>query len=675
MSTPAPAAPADGSAPPAPAAGGAPIPLWKNLSFTLMWTSTAASGFGDRMINVAALTVLGGLAATSDSTAIAAGTNFWFFLPYIFFALVGGVIADRLPRKWVLFACDEARGLLLLLAFFTLAGAAGMAAIPGDQHWRVYAMLFAIGVFAAIFNPTRNAIVPQIVDRNQLQPANALVTVIGVVFSMIGYIVGAEIISPDDASSVRTGLLIGAVFYLVSGVFFALMRPKPGHVELNAELPPEFRTNPSFRKAVRYARKHRRVVRLIGLDVLVWSAAALVNAGVIGLIKHHYGFEGQKLLVETSYVSAMLGGGMLAGAAVTAVIRTRQESGTVIGVALICAGLAVMVTSFVPIRFMTYAGAFSLGVFGNVAIVTVLSLLQSTTPDYVRGSVLGFNAVASTILSVVIYFVLWRSPDSDAWVIYGFQVLGPLLAGVGLLTLVRYLRSGPLPTAGANLFRHLVRLFVFVVHRARFEGRHHIPHAGPVILAGNHTTALDPFVMQAATPRLIRWLMLSSYRFKLLEPFWRIIDPICLDMPKGADKAESGTKQVRQIVQRLKQGEVVGMFPEGHLQYDHRVLATFEDGVATCARLAKAAIVPCWIEGTPKSRSMLVHFLRPTHTTLRFGEPFTPDKSQKPAEITAELRRRMIALASGPVEEAEAEEGRSGGVKSPVAYTRRDANA
>ena len=61
-------------------------PLWRNLSFTLMWTSTAASGFGDRMIMLAALALLGGLAANESSTAIQAGTQFFFFLPYIFFS-------------------------------------------------------------------------------------------------------------------------------------------------------------------------------------------------------------------------------------------------------------------------------------------------------------------------------------------------------------------------------------------------------------------------------------------------------------------------------------------------------------------------------------------------------------------------------------------------------------
>ena len=574
-------------------------PLWRNISFTLMWTSTAASGFGDRMIMLASLALLGALAGDANSTSVNAAINFWFFLPYVFFALLGGWIADRLPRKWVLFVCDEARGMLLLWAVVSLAAVGGTAVLPEDTHWQVYAMLFGIGTFAAIFNPTRNAIVPQIVDRTQLQPANGLVTVIGVVFSMVGYIVGEALIDSKDASSVRMGLFMGAGFYVVSGLFFAFMRPRPAHTGLTGPIAPEDQLNPSLIDALRYTARHKRVLRLIGLDVLVWSAAALMYTGVIGLCKVHYAVQDDELLREVAWVSALLGFGMLAGALLTALIRTRQESGIVISTALIAAGISILAVTFLPFKPITYAGSFCLGVAGNLAIVTVLSLLQSTTPNHVRGVVLGLNAMASTMLSVAIYFVIWRQDNADNVVIYGLEVLGPVLVGVGAITLVRYLRSGPMPTPGANIFRRLVRLFVFVVHRAQFEGRHHIPHQGPVILACNHTTALDPFVMQAACPRLIRWLMLTSYRFRLMEPLWRAADPICLEIGKGAEKHTGGTKQVRQIVARLKEGQVVGMFPEGRLQYDDRILKRFQPGVATCARLAGAAIVPCWIDGTP----------------------------------------------------------------------------
>ncbi|MEO0514836.1 MAG: MFS transporter [Planctomycetota bacterium] len=655
-----------------PAAGhhGKPTPLWRNFSFTLMWTSTAASGFGDRMIMLAALALLGGLAAGGDSTSTQAGTQFFFFMPYLFFSVLGGWAADRLPRKWLLMLCDEARGLLLLLAVFLIAKTTNMGFIPPHevwfsfplptflrdlnigswiisetdftayQTWKVYAMLFAIGIFAAIFNPTRNAIVPQLVERQQMQPANAVVLVINVVFSMIGMIVGGRIISPDEASSVQTGLLVGALFYLISGSFFAFMKPKDTRILADHEEP---RAAVSLLDAMKYVACHRRVIWLIVVDVLVWGAAATMYSGVIGLCKVHYGLAGDELMREFTQVSAALGFGMLAGAVVIGLIRTRQQAPLVMGVALAMAGLNVLLVSVLPIKLVTYFGAFLVGVAGNVAIVSVISLLQSIAPNAVRGSVMGLAAMTTTVASVAIYGAIWQLPDADEKIIYVLYGLGPLLMIIGIGYALHYLTHGPMPSKSANVFRHLIRFFCLVWHRLEWEGRHHIPHTGPVILASNHTTALDPFIMQSACPRQVRWLMLTSYRFKAIEFFWKIINPIFIDDTDG--KRANASTQVRQVVKHLKEGDILGIFPEGGLQYDNRILKEFEDGVAVTAKLGKAQIVPCWIEGTELSKSLLAHFLKPGHRRIAFGEPFTPGKQDKPEDITAELRRRMLNLA------------------------------
>lgn len=642
-----------------------------------MWTSTAASGFGDRMIMLAALALLGGLAAGGDSTSTQAGTQFFFFMPYLFFSVLGGWAADRLPRKWLLMVCDEARGLLLLLAVFLVASTTDMGFIPPDavwfsfpwpeplrdlslgswaitgnefaayQTWKVYAMLFAIGIFAAIFNPTRNAIVPQLVERQQMQPANAVVLVINVVFSMIGMIVGGRIISPDEASSVQTGLLVGALFYLISGSFFAFMKPKDTRILMEHEAP---RAAVSLWDAMKYVACHRRVIWLILIDVLVWGAAATMYSGVIGLCKVHYGLAGDDLMKEFTQVSASLGFGMLAGAVVIGLIRTRQQAPLVMGVALAIAGINVLLVSVLPIPFVTYFGAFLVGVAGNVAIVSVISLLQSIAPNAVRGSVMGLAAMTTTVVSVTIYGAIWQLPDADEKIIYVLYVLGPLLVLVGLSYALHYLTHGPMPTAGSNFFRHLIRFFCLVWHRLEWSGRHHIPQTGPVILASNHTTALDPFILQSACPRQIRWLMLTSYRFKALNFFWKIINPIFIDDSNG--ELANASTQVRQVVKRLKEGDILGIFPEGGLQYDNRILKEFEDGVAVTGKLGKAQIVPCWIEGTPRSKSLLTHFLKPGHCRIAFGEPFTPDRKAKPEDITAELRRRMLELAWDATDQA-----------------------
>ncbi len=630
----------DPAAKPAPLAD-APAPLWRNFSFTLMWTSTAASGFGDRMIMLAALALLGGLAANESSTAIQAGTQFFFFLPYIFFSIPGGWLADRIPRKWLLLACDESRGLLLLWSFVLVADAAGMVVLPDDQQWKVYALLFAIGIFAAIFNPARSAIVPQLVERSQLQPANAVVLVINVVFSMIGMLIGGFIISPDDGSSVRTGLLIGSLFYLVSGTFFAFMRPRDPRLVAD---PNTARAHTSLLDAFRYARTHKRVVYLIGIDVLVWGAAATLYSGVIGLCKVHFGLVDDELMERFTQISAALGFGMLAGAALIGFIRTRRESTTIIGLALVFAGVNVLIVALVPVLWVTFVCSFLVGVAGNVAIVTILSLLQSIVPNYVRGSVMGLNAMVSTTVSVAVYFAIWRLKDADRNILYVLDVLGPVLIVVGLIALYRYLTTGIAPTRTGNLFYHGARLFALVWHRATWEGRHHIPRTGGAILAPNHTVALDPFILQPGCPRMIRWLMLTSYRYTFAEPMWRAIDPVFLEQKRGSDVVEPGPKQVRTIVKALRDGQLLGIFPEGHLQKTHRNLREFEEGVAVMARLGKVPIIPCWISGTPRTASVWVALLRPSHSKATFGEPYWPDPKAEPAEVMAELRRRMLAL-------------------------------
>ena len=622
-------------------------PLWRNLSFTLMWTSTAASGFGDRMIMLAALALLGGMmtapdgTALSDDTAIQAGTQFFFFLPYLIFSIPGGWIADRVPRKWLLLTCDEVRGLLLLWSFVLVAEASGMAAIPDDQHWKVYGLLFAIGIGAAIFNPTRSAIVPQIVERSQLQPANAVVLVINVIFSMIGFLIGTRIISSEDASSVRTGLLLGSLFYLVSGTFFAFLKPRDPRLIANPEAA---RASISIIDGLRYARSHGRVIKLIAIDVLIWGAAATLYSGVIGLCKVHYGLTGDELLKRYGDLSTTLGVGMLAGAVVIGLIRTRRETTTIIGLALIFAGINILIVALVPIMWVTFVCSFLVGAAGNIAIVTIISLLQSIVPNYVRGSIMGLNGMVSTFFSVLIYLCIWRLPNADSNILYVLDFLGPVLIIVGIIALWRYLTTGIATSRGGNFFYHLARIYALVWHRVMWEGRHHIPRTGGAILAPNHTVALDPFVLQPGCPRMIRWLMLTSYRYKFAEPMWKAIDPVCLEQKKGQDTVEPGPKQVRTIVKALRDGQLLGIFPEGHLQKDHRNLRPFEEGVAVMARLGKVPIIPCWISGTPRTRSVVWSLLRPSHSKATYGEPYWPDPKAEPAEVMAELRRRMLAL-------------------------------
>ncbi|MGB1126398.1 MAG: MFS transporter [Phycisphaeraceae bacterium] len=613
-------------------------PLWRNPSFTLMWTSTAASGFGDRMIMLAALALLGGLAQTADSSGIQASTQFFFFLPYLFFNMFGGWLADHLPRKWLLLACDESRGLILLGAFLMLLSLSGDALLPEPSQWRVYAALAGIGTFAAIFNPTRNAIVPQIVPLRQLQSANAIILVINVVAGMVGMVLGTNyIIDPTDIASVRSGLMYGAIFYLASGWFFAFMRPV--HVIRTSHA--QKRT---LAQAAVYASKHRKTILLIAVNTLVWGAAAVVSTGVLGVVKIHHELVGEALFAKYGILSALMGVGMVVGAAVVVTIGTRRESSLVLTFGLIFAGLFVLLLAAVPWWPATYVACFCVGLFGNIAIISALTILQAICPNYIRGRIMGLNAMINTGFSVGVYAIIWLMPKADYWILIIMLVLGPTLMVVGLVEMIRHLRSGPLPNKMANCTWRITRFFCYSWHGMTVRGKQHIPATGPVVIVSNHTTAMDPFLIQSCSIRLVRWLMLTSYRLRIGNFLWNAIDPICIEHDLDSDERKSAMRQVRQIVGELKKGHVVGMFPEGQLQYDHRDLNDFEDGAAVVARLSGATIVPCWVDGTVTSKSMLMHALKPTSSSITFSKPFTPTKDDSPEDITAEIRRRIIAL-------------------------------
>lgn len=613
-----------------------PTPLWRQLNFSLMWTSTAASGFGDRMIMLVSLTLLGGLAAHEDATAVNAATQFWFFLPYMAFSIFGGWLSDRLPRKWVLLTCDESRGLIMLYCAWLLAAATGAAHLPGDQHWKIYAALFAIGCFAAIFNPARNAIIPQIIEKSQLQAGNAVILVIGIIAAMAGLVAGGKIIDPQHASTIRTGLIIGSLFYLISGWFFAFLKPIGHHAHTDKPTrPPKVK---HFGYALKYCLKHKRILALIGMNMLVWTVASVVASSILGLSKHHFHLQGKELMTHYTYVTPTLAVGMLVGASFIAWVKTRREAGLIMYAAFILVGLFMLSLALIPVVWVMYVSCFAIGLFGNMIIISTMTLLQTSSANYIRGRVMGLNALASNSCSVLTYFSIWRLPAADENIRYVVIALGPLLLLLGITQLVRYATHGPVLNKIANVFWRIERLYCFVWHRLEVRGQHHVPHEGAVILAANHTTGLDPFVMQARVTRMIRWLMMKNYQYKIFNPVWKAIDPVAIG------ENESRLTQVRTLIKILKQGNIVGLFPEGMLQREVRELKPFESGITWIAKKSGAVIIPIWIQGTPLKHKMIWHFFCPSHTTVTFGPPLIVGKDDDENQALDELRKRMLAL-------------------------------
>ncbi len=668
---------------PEPAPYRKPAPLWRNVGFTLMWTSSAASGFGDRMMMLAALALLGGLGQQVESSSVLAATQVFFLLPYLIFSLPGGWLSDRLPRKWILLSCDEARG-LLLLGSLLLVGAqatASTAAIAPSYHWQVFLALFLVGTAASIFNPARNAIVPQIVPIKQLGPANSIILGITVIASIIGSVVGGQIIDPDQAFSVRQGLLVGAGLYLVSGTFFAFLKPtrRPEVAVASPAPSTQPRRRRSMLDALRYTLTHRRVMILIALNLLVWTGATLVYAALIAITKLNFGYDkmpdsGNLILERWTLMGGGLGLGMLGGAGVVAAYGHRRELGPLMMLGLIGAGLFATLLAILPIYWLAVAAAFGLGLCGYITIIGVVTLLQSICPDYMRGRIMGLNSMINTSTAVAVNVIIWQLPNINRLIAYVDELIfgpprflgrhhlqlppadelmlwltfcvGPLLSLVGLYGLYRTLTRGPLRDRISNTIWHILRLYTLAWHRVRWIDSHHVPATGPALMALNHTTGLDTLVVQSALRRRVRWLMTTPYMVPFLNFMWRRCEPIALD-PGG-----SNTAKIRSIVQALDDGDPVGIFPEGILGRKDRTLKPLQPGIVMVAKRSNAPITPVWIAGSPRAHHMAWHFLLPSRTTVRFGKPYHIAQETGTKEALEDLRQRLETLKQASEQDA-----------------------
>jgi 1-acyl-sn-glycerol-3-phosphate acyltransferase len=605
-------------------------PLIRHFSFLLLWSSVAASGFGDRLIQLVAWEMLGIQLEGAQASSVSASVTFAFFAPYLIGAPLGGWLADRLPRKWLLLTCDEGRAAALFLAMILVP--TGATALPPEHHWKLYAVVASVGLLAAVFSPTKLATVPLVVETEQLQAANAVVLGVTVIASLIGLWAGGWLIK---AQSLRLCLTVAIASFAVSGTFFAFMKTRPQHLRRAPDQPP--RPSPTIR-ALAYLRTHRRIAELVALNVLWWAGAYVFLAAVAALCKNRFGFAGPQLTYRIAVMSMWVGLGMLAGSLAVVWTNSRRESAWVGLLALLASAGLMLALAGCRSYPMGLALAFGAGFFGNLAMICVATLSQVLTPDFMRGRVFGCREMLSTATAAAVNLTIWIMPQADGWMIPALATLSLVLGVLAVVGLWLQMTVGPLPKRHWNALWRLCRAYALAWHRLRWAGRHHVPVRGAVILAANHTTGLDPLLIQAAIPRLIRWVMLREYRFSLLQPLWDAIQPIAVGQGGG------DFVQLRQALRALRAGQLVGIFPEGGAQREHRELQPFQPGVALLARRSGAPIVPVWIQGTPRVRHMFWHFAKPSRTRMIFGQPFKPDPALSNQQVIDELRHRMLSL-------------------------------
>src|ERR1700729_643117 len=184
--------------------------------------------------------------------------------------------------------------------------------------------------------------------------------------------------------------------------------------------------------------------------------------------------------------------------------------------------------------------------------------------------------------------------------------------------------------------KFFVRLLARTIWRARVFGSENVPANGPLIVACNHVSYLDPPLMGCLCPRRISYMAKKElFGIPLLGPMIGALGAYAVD------RRGSATAAIKRSLQVLDGGGAVGIFPEG--TRNRTGSAPPQTGVALLASLANVLVVPACIRGSDRA-------LRLGRIDVAFGAPLALPAGRKAtrddlAKFTAGIMNAIETLA------------------------------
>jgi 1-acyl-sn-glycerol-3-phosphate acyltransferase len=191
---------------------------------------------------------------------------------------------------------------------------------------------------------------------------------------------------------------------------------------------------------------------------------------------------------------------------------------------------------------------------------------------------------------------------------------------------------------GCSLCRWIARTFFAL----SVEGEAHVPKGGPVILAPNHVSYLDPVIVGVAVSRRVHFMAKKElFRNPLVGWFLHGLQAF----PVTRERVDPST--LKRTLSLLAAGQVVLMFPEG-TRGDGHALGPAKPGIAVVAARSGAAVVPVVHWGAERALPRGSRRVRRAPLRVRFGPPQRFPAGSRPDREAIEAfgRQLMEAIAA-----------------------------
>ncbi len=374
----------------------------RQRNFRLLWIGEGISLLGDQFYMIALPWLV--LKMTGDALAVG-GVLAVAGIPRALFMLVGGALTDRFSPRTVMLGSNLLRMVIVgLLTVLVITGSATL--------WMLYALALVFGIVDAFFFPAQSSVVPQVVDKENLQIGNAIVHGTAQLSRFAGPVLAGALIALLGASESATGvdlrgigyaLGFDALTFLVSAITLWTMRlPKP-----------DGDPGAASQKESVWASIRAGLVSVwndVGLRTLFFVTMA-INVLVNGPI-----LVGIPVLADTRFpegaaafgiLMSAYGGGNLLGTILAGVLPrpTTKSMGSLMLVIISVLGVGVVLLGLTSSTPFAVVVGLVMGTANGYVSILFITWLQSRTPQSMLGrlmSLLMFAAMGLNPISMAL---------------------------------------------------------------------------------------------------------------------------------------------------------------------------------------------------------------------------------------------------------------------------------
>lgn len=530
--------------------------------------------------------------------------NSLILLPYILLFTPSAYFSNRFPlvkvmraAAWVAFAS------CLLITWFYY---------QGNYQW-AFIMTLVLAIQSAVYSPAKYGYIKQLMGEAHLVAANARVQVATIIAILSGTLVFSILFELKLAQAGMTSgftksgiiqtvaplgwlLIFSAAIELLMA--YRLPNISPTQAPLATQKPvhkfnwPDYLKGRTLRTQLSAIKEQPAIFySILGLS-LFWGISQMILAAFPAYAKQQL-LENNTALIQGMLASS--GVGIFVGSLLVSRLSRRtlnqplaewQLRKQMIPFGALGVTICLSLVPFIDSKPGLALCFFGVGAFGAYFIVPLNAIIQSRARPGQIGTILAGNNwiqnismlsfLGLTILSALLGF-------SAVWLFY-------LIIVISALSLFAYLRHG---------LRDLLQFTL----GGMFKFRYHIdkralaefPTEGGVLLLGNHVSWIDWALIQAVIPRPIRFVIdRNFYQHWLLHGLLKHIRTVPISPRRSKDA-------IKQISDALHAGDVVCLFPEGHISHDG-TLQTFKAGYELALRNTDAKIIAFYIHGMHGSR-------------------------------------------------------------------------